>query len=205
MLIGIDFDNTIVCYDGVFHAAALDRGLITPDIGRDKNAVRDHLNGSGQKNAFTELQGYVYGSRMDLAKVFDGVANFIKSAKVEEHELFIISHKTRYPVLGPQYDLHEVARDFLATQGLSGDGESAIPHDNIFFQPTKEEKIKRAASIGVDVFIDDLPEILSMPGLDKNVKKFLFDPNGAHQAETRYTRVANWAELSAKLLENGAT
>jgi hypothetical protein len=28
MRIGLDFDNTIACYDGVFHAAALERGLI---------------------------------------------------------------------------------------------------------------------------------------------------------------------------------
>ena len=26
MRIGIDFDNTIACYDGVFHAAALETG-----------------------------------------------------------------------------------------------------------------------------------------------------------------------------------
>jgi len=61
MRIGIDFDNTIACYDGVFHAAALERGLIPADIGRDKNSVRDHLNGAGRNDDFTELQGYVYG------------------------------------------------------------------------------------------------------------------------------------------------
>src|SRR6185437_11131914 len=40
MRIGIDFDNTIACYDGVFHAAALERGLIPKDLARDKNSVR---------------------------------------------------------------------------------------------------------------------------------------------------------------------
>ena len=61
MRIGIDFDNTIACYDGVFHAAALERGLIPPHLGRDKNSVRDHLNGVGRNDDFTELQGYEIG------------------------------------------------------------------------------------------------------------------------------------------------
>ncbi len=77
MRIGIDFDNTIACYDGVFHQAALERGLIPPDLARDKNSVRDHLNGSGRKDDFTELQGYVYGTRMELVSLYPGFAEFI--------------------------------------------------------------------------------------------------------------------------------
>jgi len=50
MRIGIDFDNTIACYDGVFHAAALERGLIPSELGRDKNSVRDYLNGAGRND-----------------------------------------------------------------------------------------------------------------------------------------------------------
>src|SRR5579883_2684875 len=84
MRIGIDFDNTIACYDGVFHAAALERGLIPPDLARDKNSVRDHLNGSGRKDDFTELQGYVYGARMDLVSPFPGFAEFIRVAKAPD-------------------------------------------------------------------------------------------------------------------------
>ena len=72
MRIGIDFDNTTACYDGVFHAAALERGLIPANLGSDKNAVRDYLNGHGRADDFTELQGYVYGARMDLASPYPG-------------------------------------------------------------------------------------------------------------------------------------
>ena len=107
MRIGIDFDNTIACYDGVFRRAAIERGLVPADIGSSKNAVRDHLNGSGRKDEFTELQGYVYGARMDLAAPYPGVAAFITAARVAGHDLFVVSHKTRHPFLGPQHDLHE--------------------------------------------------------------------------------------------------
>ena len=38
MRIGIDFDNTIACYDGVFHQAALERGLIPPILPTTRTA-----------------------------------------------------------------------------------------------------------------------------------------------------------------------
>ena len=41
MLIGIDFDNTIVCYDRVFHKAALEKGLIPADLPPSKGRVRE--------------------------------------------------------------------------------------------------------------------------------------------------------------------
>jgi hypothetical protein len=30
MRIGLDFDNTIICYDAVFASAAVERGLLPP-------------------------------------------------------------------------------------------------------------------------------------------------------------------------------
>jgi len=43
MLIGIDFDNTIITYDAVFVAAARERGLISEDFSAGKQAVRDFI------------------------------------------------------------------------------------------------------------------------------------------------------------------
>ena len=41
--IGIDFDNTLIDYDGVFVAAARERGLIGREIAGSKRAVRDAI------------------------------------------------------------------------------------------------------------------------------------------------------------------
>lgn len=180
MRIGIDFDNTIACYEGVFHAAALERNLIPADLPSTKNAVRDHLNGSGRKDEFTELQGYVYGARMDLVAPYDGFAAFIERALGESHDLFIVSHKTRHPILGPKHDMHAAARGFLAANGFSGAGAGRIDDGRIFFELTKEEKIARAVALQVGVFIDDLPEILTMPGFPEGAKPILFDPHGSY-------------------------
>jgi hypothetical protein len=198
MRIGIDFDNTIACYDGVFHAAALERGLIPADLGRDKNSVRDHLNGSGRKDDFTELQGYVYGARMDLVLPYPGFADFVTTARKAGHDLFIVSHKTRHPILGPKRDMHAAALGFLTDQGLMGAGAQQIAPDRVFFELTKDEKVSRANALACEVFIDDLPEILAMAGFPEGVRKVLFDPESQFAGKaTPYDRRASWVEIAA--------
>jgi hypothetical protein len=203
MRIGIDFDNTIACYDGVFHAAALERGLIPADLGRDKNSVRDHLNGSGRKDDFTELQGYVYGARMDLVSPYPGLAEFIAAARKAGHELFIVSHKTRHPILGPKHDMHASARGFLTDRSLMGEGAEQIDPANVFFELTKDEKVARARKLGCEAFIDDLPEILAMGGFPEGMRKILFDPEnqfaGATGSGAQFDRHASWASIKADL------
>ena len=61
MRIGIDFDNTIACYDGVFHAVAVERGL-DPAEPRPRQEQRPRPPArQGREDDFTVLQGYVYG------------------------------------------------------------------------------------------------------------------------------------------------
>ncbi|TSA53505.1 MAG: haloacid dehalogenase-like hydrolase, partial [Nitrosomonadaceae bacterium] len=113
MRIGIDFDNTIVSYDALFHKVARERNLVPSSAPVNKVAVRDYLRRIGQEEHWTEMQGYVYGSRMDEALAYEGVADFIRHAMAAGHQIFIVSHKTRYPFLGPQYDLHMAARAWI--------------------------------------------------------------------------------------------
>jgi hypothetical protein len=197
MRIGVDFDNTIADYEGVFHAAALERGLIDASLPQGKNSVRDFLNNSGRKGDFTALQGYVYGSRMELARPYGGFREFIVAARAAGHDLFIVSHKTRYPMLGPKYDMHHSAHIFLMDRALAGD--DAVPRHQIFFEETKEQKVARAAALAVDVFIDDLPEILAMPALPEFCRRILFAPNGA-DGETRFAVCRSWDEIARLLL-----
>jgi hypothetical protein len=208
MRIGIDFDNTIACYDGVFHAAALERGLIPADLARDKNSVRDHLNGSGRKDDFTELQGYVYGARMDLVSPYPGFADFVGMARSGGHDLFIVSHKTRHPILGPQHDMHAAARGFLAARSLIGQGSAQIDPAQVFFELTKDEKVARAADLRCDIFIDDLPEILAMPGFPDGMRKILFDPENLFARTAadgpKYARYASWTAIAADVTRERA-
>jgi hypothetical protein len=200
MRIGIDFDNTIACYDGVLHAAALERGLIPADLGRNKNSVRDYLNGSGRKDDFTELQGYVYGARMGLASPYPGFAEFIEVAHRRGHELFVISHKTKHPILGPKHDMHAAARSFLADRGLTGLGRHQIDPKNVFFELTKEEKVSRARALACVTFVDDLPEILGLDGFPTGMRKILFDPQDQFTAQAGgFERHTSWDAITMDL------
>ena len=199
MRIGVDFDNTVVCYDGVFHAAAIERGLIPADLASSKNSVRDYLNGLGRQDEFTALQGYVYGSRMDLASVYPGFQAFVAAARAAGHDLFIVSHKTKFPILGPRHDMHLAARDFLSRRDLVGPGPDRVAAENVFFELTKEAKVARAADIGCQVFIDDLPEILSLKGFPEGMRGILFDPQDRH-ADLAIERYATWDAVRAALI-----
>src|SRR5258708_30781980 len=142
MLIGLDFDNTIVSYDALFHQVALEKSLIPASLSKSKVAVRDYLRGVDNEDAWTEMQGYVYGARMAYASPYPGATAFMRRARQHGISLAIVSHKTRYPFLGPRYDLHEAARswvkDKLAAQNL-------IDVDQVFFELTKDDKIHRVA------------------------------------------------------------
>ena len=196
MRIGIDFDNTIVSYDALFYKVARELDLVPPEIGLNKVAVRDHLRRIGQEDRWTEMQGYVYGARMDEALAYEGVIDFIRRAKAAGHEITIVSHKTRYPFIGPRYDLHAAARGWIERH-LLWDGEQLLPRQNIFFELTKEEKLARIAACGCEAFIDDLPEILLAADFPSGAARWLFDPEGHHPdaASGSLRKFRNWRQL----------
>jgi len=201
--IGLDFDNTIVSYDALFYQVARERDLLPRDteIAVNKVAVRDYLRRIDREDEWTAMQGYVYGARMDEAAIFDGVIDFLAWANSAQHELAIVSHKTRHPFLGPQYDLHAAAAAWIATH-LDRDGQALLPSDRVFFELTKEAKLARIAAFGCDVFIDDLPEILTAAGFPKNTRPVLFDPEGSHagQALPGVTVTRSWDQFARVLV-----
>ena len=75
-VIGLDFDNTIVCYDHVFYDVARERGLIPEETEKSKQGVRNYLRSNGQEEVWITLQGLVYGPEMCQAKAFPGVLSF---------------------------------------------------------------------------------------------------------------------------------
>jgi hypothetical protein len=176
MRLGIDFDNTIACYDGVFHKAAVERGLIPAGTAADKTSVRDYLRAAGREDDWTELQGYVYGARMDLVACYPGFADFVRRANQSGHDLFVISHKTRHPYRGMQHDLHRAAREFLHARRIVDIGANGIRPENVFFELTLADKIARIAAQRCEVFIDDLPEFLIEKSFPPATRPVLFDP-----------------------------
>lgn len=200
MRIGIDFDNTVVCYDRVFYHAALRKGLIPKELPRQKHSVRDYLRQQGQEEAWIELQGYVYGACMKEAPPFPGVLDFFIRSKENDIEVFIISHKTRHPFRGPNYDFHQASHLWLESYGFYDACRIGMVSKQVYFELTKEGKLERIAQIGCTHFIDDLPEFLLEPGFPKGVCRILFDPNGHHRLNDILQPVSSWQEIEQRLI-----
>jgi hypothetical protein len=202
MRIGIDFDNTIACYEGIFHAAAVERGLIPVTTASDKTSVRNTLRAAGREDDWTRLQGYIYGACMDRVACYPGFAEFVIRAASEGHKLFVVSHKTRYPYLGDDYDLHAAARNFLNTNLVSR--ATTLSDEQVFFEPTLECKLARIATQRCDVFIDDLPEFLDEKAFPKSTRPVLFDPEnhypGGIWKGCSFERYQNWKAVADGIL-----
>lgn len=192
MIIGIDLDNTIIDYRGVFHRHAVRRGLIPPSVGAGKDDVRDYLRAAGREDEFTELQGFVYGPGLSEARPFEGLREAI--ARLQQHgaSLAIISHKTPRPYIGPPYDLQGFARAWLCSNDLVGAGPGRIPPEMVFLEPTKADKLARIAGLGCDWFVDDLPEFLGEPNFPCSVRRILFDPEHKATADVRWQIARDW-------------
>lgn len=192
MHIGIDFDNTIVSYDSLFHKVALEGDLIPADLAPSKLKVRDHLREVGNEDVWTEMQGYVYGARMGEAAPFPGVLEFLKWTRTQGIRVSIISHKTRHPFIGPSYDLHAAAGQWIRDKLV--DGGDALQQNDVFFETTKEEKLRRIARAGCGYFVDDLPEILLAENFPQATAGILFDPEGHHK-QAGITTVRGWLDI----------
>ena len=194
MYIGIDFDNTIVNYDGVFNLVALEKGLIPETLPKGKVYVRDFLRKINKEDQWTLLQGSVYGSRLSEARPFDGFKAFIQYCDRSFIPYCIVSHKTRYPYVGPKWDLRDAARQWLANEGIVCD---------VYFESTKKEKVERIKQLGCSHFVDDLPEFYGMNGFPEKLVKILFNPKGKcsqYDIAKKIVDVSSWEQMLSMMI-----
>jgi hypothetical protein len=191
MRIGLDFDNTIVCYDQAIEILAEQTFRLPVELPRTKLALRGFLRQEGREPEWTAFQGALYGPGMQHAQPFSQAIETMLALQEQGHELVIVSHRSLRPYAGPAYDLHAAARgwvrDRLESQGLFKDG-------HVYFYETREAKIAAIGSLGCDVFLDDLPEVLGDAMFPSRTQGVLFDPDGASDGG-RGPRTRRWQEL----------
>jgi hypothetical protein len=198
--IGIDFDNTMVCYDRLFHRLAADRGLIEANVPAGKTTVRNHLRRHGRNDVWTELQAEAYGARLGEAVPFPGLIAFLEAARDLGFPVSIISHKTLYPARGPKYDLHRAARDWLERHEITTGPRPLVFWNRVRFETSRESKAVAVTELGCTHFIDDLPEFLREPFFPLHVKKLLFDPAQLYAKTEDLPRFVSWQALQIHLL-----
>ncbi|WP_370099053.1 hypothetical protein [Bradyrhizobium yuanmingense] len=196
MRIGIDFDNTIICYDKVFAAAARQRGLVPEGWDGLKTDVRDFLRSrAGGELAWQGLQGFVYGKGIGGAEIYPGVREFLVACRKAGASVYIVSHKTQFGHQDPdRVDLREAARGWLKSAGLIDTADAAISAGNVYFEDTLAAKVERLANLKLDIFIDDLVDVFEQPHFPRATRSILFtQPRPPHPAHCE--PLATWSDI----------
>jgi len=175
VLIGIDLDNTIACYDEGFLTLAREMGLLAEDFRGGKKAVRDAVrSGPGGDIAWQQLQARIYGRDIARARVADGLDVLLERARARNIPIAVISHKTQFSPFDPDTDLRLAARNWMEANGLFDPAGMGIVPERVYFEGTREDKIRRIRSVGCTHFIDDLDEVFNEPGFPGHVRSYLY-------------------------------
>ena len=199
--IGLDFDNTIANYDQAFPEVARILGYETNNLNATLNKRDLKLKLLKQPDgdtAWQKVQGLVYGKFIDLASLYPGVYEFVLRALASGHEIFIVSHKTELGHFDEsRTPLRQAATTWLINQKLVGDSDSKIKLQNIYYAETRDEKINKIVELQLDVFIDDLDEVLSDRSFPKRTRKILFGSGATTSQEI--LAMQSWREVGDEL------
>ncbi len=183
-VIGIDFDNTIINYDSVIYNIAYEMGLVDAGVKKDKKEIRDNIrkleNGDVE---WQKIQALIYGDRIKEAEMFSGVKDFFRLCVENNLRKYVVSHKTQYSNLYKDgVDFRDSALNWMRENNFFC-GEFEISEKDVFFESTREEKLRRIKDLGCTHFIDDLVEVFLDEEFPEGVHKILFDKNNSYKNE----------------------
>ena len=202
-LVGIDFDNTLICYDALFHELAVAEGLIRADTPVRKKEVRDAVRGvPGGEAHWQALQARVYGPEITGASPAPGALDVLRRCREQGLRLCIVSHKSEFAAAAPAGpSLRACARNWLDRHlfgGQDGLDPAEVP---VFFEATRAEKIERIRLLGCAAFVDDLEEIFTDPAFPDGVTRILYGAGRAPGAGI--IACPTWQEVGATVLREG--
>ena len=187
MIIGIDFDNTIIDYRPVF-TKLLDVFGIKDNENDPKTCLKNYLISNYGENSWTKLQGLIYGPLSFEAKLFPGFVDFLHT--FNKYKIVIVSHRSYKSTGFIDINLlnygHQIYSNLITPLNFKID---------IHFEETEETKINRINSIGCDIFIDDLERVLlSLSQINKNIHLFHFSDENVNQNNGLYEQFSrgNW-------------
>ena len=152
------------------------------------------------------VQAGVYGPGIFKALPCSGVKQFLIACLNAGHELFVVSHKTRFAIqdTGQRHDLHQAAKNWLERYGLFDPRYSPLRLEHCFFLPTRRDKCLRIAELRCDWFVDDLPEVFTDDAFPISTQTILFCGGGCSledPVEEHAGRMASsWEVVEATIL-----
>ncbi|MFO0967407.1 MAG: hypothetical protein U0793_17750 [Gemmataceae bacterium] len=205
-VIGVDFDNTIACYDDLLCQLALERGLVRADAARGKKAIRDHIRTLPDgENEWQRLQAIMYGPAIEGARPFEGVLDFLRSCRARGMVVQIVSHKTSHSnLLRGGADFREAATRWMAGRGFFDASGIGLTPAQVHYESTREEKVARLQSLRCGYFIDDLEETFGEKTFPVDVKKVLFNPHGEPVRVAGVHACSSWRQIKELVVDGGA-
>lgn len=178
MIVGIDLDNTIIKYDIAFIEAAKFLNLNIPGGITNKTDLKSFCFTLNKGELiWQKIQGIAYGKLLlKNARLYSGVKRFIWRLKNKGHIIKIVSHKTEFGHFDKENNLlREIASEFLKRNNIIN-CESPLVND-LFFLDTRNEKVEKILNEKVEIFIDDLKEIIFDLKKVSQIKTIHFDEN----------------------------
>ena len=196
-VIGVDLDNTLALYDDVVHSLAVAKGLIQPHVEKQKKEVRDAVRAlPGGEIEWQKLQGLMYGPGMAGAKLAGGAASFFQLCINLGVKTYIVSHRTRFPNYGEMStDLHQAALSWMAENHFFDAHDWAFSKQDVFFEPTRNDKLERIRQLGCTHLVDDLEEVFLEDRFPEDVHKILYAPSPPTSSPPDVTIATTWAQI----------
>ena len=189
MIVGLDFDNTIVSYEDSIEVLCEEVGLPISKGLNKKESLKESSIKVGGDQYWTFLQGELYGPKMEFAKPFENCFDAL-SAMPYEIKFIILSHRSPKPYGGQEYNLTEYAEAWI-NKNVPRSLLNRIEH--IEFFESKKDKILAIQRWAPAVFIDDLTSIFLDPLFPLNVSPVLFDP--CSRSICGFRVMTNWIDL----------
>jgi len=162
MIIGIDFDNTIINYEQLFASQAIKNAWLSDDSLSKKEVKQALIDKFGDDLKWQILQAEIYGETIAKAKPYAGVIKFIQAAISSGTIVYIVSHKTEFSNFDGKTNLIKPAIQWLNDHNIIGDS-GLIPASHVSYHATRTDKINKINELNCDIFIDDLSEVLLNP------------------------------------------
>lgn len=134
------------------------------------------------------------------AEPYSGVDDFLLECRRLSIPVWIVSHKTRFPAVGFPYDLHAAASAWLFASEFIHDETGGVNKDRVIFCESRSEKIAAIIKLELTHFVDDLPEVFLDAGFPKEIKKYLYAPDGVQKQHLYCESVSSWQELKTNIL-----
>jgi uncharacterized HAD superfamily protein len=173
--IGIDLDNTIIDYSNSLKKLLQEEYKIElKNETIHKSLIKKHIIEKYSDREWTKAQGLLYSKYLDYANPYPGCLDALKKLSIKGSELYIISHKTRYPFIGGKTNLILLAKKWINTNLVHENGVNLFEEANILFNESIHEKVESIISHDLDIFIDDkVPSEFETENFLKSVQSLL--------------------------------